>query len=108
VVDLKRTDALLDRGDFGERHYASVRSAEVQHRHRIRIVLKLRRDLHDDLIFVIWRVNRRDLPWTIRRAQGAFDLIDGQPERRNPVAIEGDVQLRIRDLQVAGHIRQAG
>ena len=73
----------------------------VEHRERRRILLVLRRDLHDHLVLVVRREDLRDLPRAVRRRQRRLDLIDRQAERRDLLAIERDVQLRILDLQIA-------
>jgi len=42
---------------------------DVEHRERRGIQLVLRRDLHDDLVFVVWREDLRDLARSVGRRQ---------------------------------------
>ena len=47
------------------------------------------------------REDRRDLARAVGDGERDLDLIDGQAERRDLIAIERDGHLRIADLQVA-------
>ena len=67
-----------------------VDRADIEQRHRRRIALELRRDAQDDLILIVRRVDLRDLPRAVRVVQRVLDLVGGQAERRELVAVHVD------------------
>ena len=108
MVDRLRTDALAGRDDRRERHEPVTWRLHVEHRERRGIQLVLRRDLHDDLIFVVWREDLRDLARAVGRRQRELHLIDGQAERCDLLPVERHGQLRILDLEVRIDVKQPG
>ena len=108
MVDRLRPDALPRRDDRRERDQLAARRLHVEHRERRRILLVLRRHLHDDLILVVGREDLRDLPRAVGRRERRFHLIDGQPERRDLLAIEIHLELGVLDLQVRVDVEQSG
>ena len=50
------------------------------------------------------RVDGADLPRAVRVVERVLDLVDVDAERRGPVAVDADLDLRVLDLQVAGDV----
>ena len=107
VAHRERADAHRDIGHGIERNELSIGRPDVEHRQRRRILLKFRRDLQDDLVLIAGRVNLRDLARPVRIEQRRLNLTDGQPERGDPVAVEGDLELRIVQPQIAVDVLDA-
>ena len=60
----------------------------------------LRRDLHDHLVLIVRRIDLRHLTGAVRGVERGLDLIDGQTEGGDLVAIEIHRHLRVLDLQI--------
>ena len=86
----------------------AVGRPHVEHRQRRRVALVLRRDPHDHLVGVVGRVDLRDLPRSERAEERPLDLIGREPERRHARTVERDVHLRVRELQIARDVHDAG
>ena len=108
VVDRERADAAVDRHERVDRHQVAAGPADVQPRQRVRVAPELRRQLQDHLVLVVRGVDRRDLPGPVGVGQRVLDLPGGHAERRRPVAVDPDVELRAAEEQVAGHVAQLG
>ncbi len=73
---------------------------------RRRILLVRWLHFQNHLVFVRRGVDSRDLPRAVGVVERVFDLLRRDAERRRLVAIDVHVELRILDLNVAGHIQQ--
>ena len=80
VVDHRRTDGRGKLRHRAERHELSGGGADVDHRQRLRVLLELGGELHDDLVSVVRRVDGRDLPRGVRGEERVLDLLRGQPQ----------------------------
>ena len=63
-------------------------------------------DLHDHLVLVVGCIDRGDLPRAVGRVQGVLDRLHRDPVGGGLVPVDLDVDLRILDLQIRGHIHQ--
>ena len=114
VADRQRTGVgadLHDRAERDQRRRRRVgwdrRRPHVQFVQRRRILLELRRDLQDHLVLVVRRINLRHLPRAVGVIQSALNLSHVQAERRDLVAIQIDLDLRILQLKVAADVFDA-
>ncbi len=64
--------------------------------------------LQDHLERIVGGVDRGNLPGGIGAGEGVFDLLGGDPQQRGLVAVDLDIDLRVFDLQVGGHVLQPG
>ncbi len=62
--------------------------------------------LGDHAVSIVRRINGRDLPLAVCGIQSIFHLAGGNAERCSFVPVDLHVDLRIRDLQIAGHVLQ--
>ena len=106
MADRHRSDVGLQPRDRLERNQAPGIRPDVQQRHRRRIVLKLRRHLQDDLVLVVRRVDLRHLPRAVGVVQRILDLVRGESQRRDLVAVHVDRDLRVSQQQVAADVLQ--
>ena len=96
VVDRERPRVLRDRRDRGQRHELALVRADVEQRERRRVGLELGRELHDHLVLVGRRVDRRDLPRAVGGVERVLDLPGVEtPSGGGLVAVDGDVDLRV-------------
>ena len=72
------------------------------------IPLVLRFYLEDHLVFIRCRIDGGDLPRTVGIIQRVLNLLNGDTQRGCFIAIYFDVELRVLDLNVGGHIQQLG
>ena len=91
-----------------QRDELARRGTDVEQRQRRRVALELRRDAHDDLILIVRRVDLRDLPRAVGVVERRLHLIRGQAERRNPVTVHLDPNLRIVEPQIAVDVLDPG
>ena len=101
MADRQRPDAGRHRRNGVERDELAVRRSHVQHRQRCGILLKLRRDLQNDLVLVTRRVDLRNLPRAVGVEQRRFHLIHGQSQRSDPVAVQADLHLWVIQPEIA-------
>src|SRR6185437_881996 len=107
VVDSERTYRLRERRNgtqWNER--MCRRRPNVQHAECSEILLELRLQLHDHVVFVVRRVDVRHLPGAVRVIERGFNVLRGDSERGRVIAIYVHIHLRIRDLQIARYILQ--
>src|SRR5581483_2589772 len=74
-----------------------------------RIVLEPGIELDNHLVLVVGRIDRGNLAGRIGIPERFFELalrnsLGGDPQRRGAVAVHDDLQLRIFELEIAGHI----
>ena len=108
VIDLERPDVGLQPGDRLERDRAARRSSGRSSSDiAAGSLLELRRDPQDHLILIVRRVDLRDLPRAVGVVERVLDLVRGQAERRQLVAVHLDGDLRVLELQVAADVLEA-
>ena len=71
--------------------------------------MELRIELEDNLILIVRRIDRRDLPGRISAPKRFLDLalrdpLSGNAHARSFVPVQNDLELRILELQVAADI----
>ena len=72
----------------------------------MRVLLVLRRQLHDDPVFVRGRVDRGDPSLAIRGVKRVFDLLGSGAQCQSPVPVNIQIDLRAFDLQICGHVNE--
>ena len=97
-----------DRAERGEGRELAGGGANVEKPDRAGVRLELRSQLHDDLVLVVGRVDRRDLARAVGRVERVLDLLGSDPEGGRLVPVDNDVDLRVGELQVARHVLDAG
>ena len=86
-----------------------LRGAQVEAaRAPARSSLVTRAHLEDDVVLVRRRVDGGDLPRAVGVVERGLDLVGGDAEGGGLVAVDLHEDLRVGDLQVAGHIGEAG
>ena len=99
--------AEADRGERGQRHELARDRPHVEQLDRGGVRLELGRELHDDLVLVGRRVDRRDLARAVGGVERVLDRLRRDAERGGAVAVDLDVDLRVAQLQVGRHVLQA-
>ena len=66
----------------------------------------LRLYFQDHLVLIGSGIDRRNLACAVGAVQGVLNLLHRNAERRCLVAIDLDVELRVLDLNIAGHVQQ--
>ena len=104
MVDGKRAVRRKQSGDRVQRNELSGSVADVEQRKRPRLVLELRLELHDHLILVVRRIDRRNLARAVCRIQCILDLQHVETEGGGAVAVDVDGERRILHLQIGGDV----
>src|SRR6185437_9607361 len=106
VVDPERRVGRRVVGDRGERNLRAGLRADVDVPERVRRLPVLGRRLHDDVILVERRIDRRHLPLSERVVQRGVDQAGRNPEPRGRVAIDDQRGLQSLVLLVGVDVDQ--
>ena len=106
VVHRRRPDRALDGREARQRHQRAVAAAHVDRAERALVGLGRRRDLHDHLVAVGGRVDRRHLALAEGAVQARAHGVDRHAERVGAVAVDLQARLQALQLRVARHVAE--
>ena len=100
--------AARDPRDRAQRNQPPSGGANVEHRHRDRVLLVAGLQLQDHPVLVSRGVDRRDLSGAVGVVERVLDLVRREPERRGPVPVDVDDDLRAGGLEVRVDVLEPG
>ncbi len=104
MIDREGPHTPGEAGDGIQRDKLAAGRADIKHGQSRRVELVLRLELHDHLIFVIRSQDGGDLPGSVGSVESIFHLLRGHVQGRSLVPVDFDIYLRVRNLEVAGHV----